>query len=363
MMAGLTIQELASEVDRQNKAKRDFIMPTTSLDMEVMRDESGRLEPRLSWDMDDGSLQSARITDHCHRQIGSRLKIPAKHYDRLRENYPDLLAAEVNTFFAREPENRMVRTLDGNARAFLSDSYKIVDNAQIMASVLPVLADRPDLTLDRHSTVTDRRMYIKAVFPRTQGEIKRGDVVQAGLLISNSEIGQGGIMVEPFVYRLVCSNGMVGQNVLRQYHLGRAQGGDNDAAREIFSSETRRADDMALLLKMRDVVRAAIDQSFFNKTIQKLRDTTEQKIEGDVVKAVEVTSRDFAFNEREQQGVLDYLIRGGDLSRFGVIQAVTAAAHDDKIVTNYDRAIELERAGGQLLDMSGSAWRRIAAAN
>jgi hypothetical protein len=37
--------------------------------------------------------------------------------------------------------------------------------------------------------ITEHRFYLKAVTDRVAGEVKPGDVVQAGLVISNSEIG------------------------------------------------------------------------------------------------------------------------------------------------------------------------------
>ena len=38
----------------------------------------------------------------------------------------------------------MVRTLDGNARAFLSDRYRRLDNYDLLAHVLPMLRELPD---------------------------------------------------------------------------------------------------------------------------------------------------------------------------------------------------------------------------
>ena len=52
-------------------------------------------------------------------------------------------------------------------------------------------------------------MYIKVVNPRLQADVVPGDVVQAGVIISNSETGLGSVTIQPLIYRLVCSNGMV----------------------------------------------------------------------------------------------------------------------------------------------------------
>ena len=57
--------------------------------------------------------------------------------------------------------------------------------------------------------LTESRMYIKVVNTRLQAEVVPGDIVQSGIIISNSEVGLGSVNIQPLVYRLVCSNGMV----------------------------------------------------------------------------------------------------------------------------------------------------------
>src|SRR5438128_6653645 len=91
----------------------------------------------------------------------------------------------------------MVRTLDGNARAFLSDRYRPLDHDEILERVLPALGEF-DLDWSESSLeVTDQRLYMKLVNPRVQSDINPGDTVQAGVLVTNSEIGMGSFSVSP----------------------------------------------------------------------------------------------------------------------------------------------------------------------
>jgi hypothetical protein len=62
--------------------------------------------------------------------------------------------------------------------------------------------------------------------------------------------------------------------------------------------------------------------------------------------------------EGETSSVLRHLIRGGDLSAWGLANAVTRTAED---VADYDRATELEAAGGRVIELSPSDWRVLAA--
>ena len=57
--------------------------------------------------------------------------------------------------------------------------------------------------------------------------------------------------------------------------------------------------------------------------------------------------------------MLDHLIRGGDLSLYGLSNAITRAAQD---VDSYDRSTEMESIGYTVLGMSRSDWQRLNAA-
>ena len=102
----------------------------------------------------------------------------------------------------------MVRTIDGTARAFLSNRYRRIDNLDIAGIVLPVLQEMEGMHFES-CQLTDSRMYIKVVNTRLEAEVVPGDIVQSGIIISNSEVGLGSVSIQPLVYRLVCSNGMV----------------------------------------------------------------------------------------------------------------------------------------------------------
>jgi hypothetical protein len=62
------------------------------------------------------------------------------------------------------------------------------------------------------SEVTEHRLYLKTVFPSLRAEITNtrrvGDFVEAGLLISNSEVGLGAVSLKAFARLLACLNGM-----------------------------------------------------------------------------------------------------------------------------------------------------------
>jgi len=114
----------------------------------------------------------------------------------------------------------MIRTLDHQARAFLSDRYRRLDNYQLASVVLETLSDLGEGIKIISCELTEKRMYIKAINQRLELEVKQGDAVQAGICVSNSEIGLGSLSVEPLVYRLVCTNGLIARDFsTKKYHV------------------------------------------------------------------------------------------------------------------------------------------------
>jgi hypothetical protein len=202
------------------------------------------------------------------------------------------------------------------------------------------------------SEVTDRKLYIHFVVPTITGEVKRGDVVQAGGIISNSEVGLGSVSVAGFLWRLVCLNGMKTGEAFRRNHVGR----EVDEGALEWADDTKRADDATVLLKVRDMVRAVVDETRFRATLGKLQGLTEGKVTGDPAKAVEVLAQTVNATETEKGGILRSLIEGGDLSAWGLVNAVTAQAH---VAKDYDRAVDMETAGGMLIDLPATEWKRV----
>src|SRR5579859_2899910 len=336
MKLGRSLTELATEIQRQAQSKADFIANTRQLQM---------LEDGKSLALE--SQGEFSVTDLALSQIGERASIPIKYLRKMQEEAPRLLATNVNHWFLERPETRMVRTLDGNARAFLSNRYMRVDNYDVAETALPVLLNTAGLRIVS-CEVTENRLYIKAVTDRVQREVKSrrvGDVVEAGVMISNSEVG-------------LWTNGMVREGGKRWNHIGR-HADEKDEVYALLSDETRQADDKPLLLKVRDTIRASLDEGLFTRWVDRLEGAAERKLEGDVTKAVEVFSNRLSLTQDERSSVLRHLIEGGDLSQYGLINAVTRTAEDAK---SYDRATELEMAGATVLDLKPTEWRDLALA-
>jgi hypothetical protein len=257
------------------------------------------------------------ITPHAHGQLAEHLGIPKKYYERMRQERPDLLATNINTWLAAKPERRLVRTLDGRVWAFLSDKYRALDHVDLAEVVLPVL----------------QRL---------------------------EEVGAGALSIEAGVWTKLCTNlAIAASRSMKKYHLGgRLDMGEDLAA--LLSDRTRQLTDAALWAQVRDVVAGAFERARFDALVEEIRGTTARRIAGDPVQVVEVTAKRFDLTDQERGGILNALIEAGDLSQYGLHAAVTRYSQRDEV--EYTRATELERLGGAILDLSPRDWQVLTAA-
>lgn len=357
MKKGRSISELAAELERQATSKKDYIADTRKLTMRETGSSAafGNDANTVYLDGVNGGMTLRPIA---HAQLANVLGIPKPYYDRLLSEQPDLLATNVNRWLEKQPSKRLIRTLDNQVRAILSDSYRPLDNFDLAEAVLPKLIAL-NAKVDS-CEVTDSRLYLKAVTERIQGEVKVGQIMSAGVMISNSEVGQGSLQVAVLDYVLACTNGMIRESAVRKAHLGHGSRGQDaiEDVREFFRDETRQADDRAFFLKVQDATDAMFNQDHFNKRLLQYREASEQKLDASTVpEVVELVGKRFGFNEDERKSVLSHLIEGGDLSKWGLTNAITRAAQD---VESYDRSTELESIGGQVVMLKPSDFKVLA---
>ena len=357
MKSGRSLIDLAMELKRQLATKRDLVLPSSLL--QCRTEPGGNLKLIVESNSHSG-LSGAEygVTNLARRQLADKLKIPFAYFERMREGQPDLLDHNVNTWLQADADRRLVRTLDGEVRAVLSDRYRRLDNFDLADDVIPILL-RLDGARFESVELTETKMYLKVITPRVTFEVAPGDIVQAGVVVSNSEVGCGTLSAQPLIYRLVCQNGLIASDhALRKTHVGRSLASDEDSL-TVFRDDTLAADDRAFFLKVRDVVEAAVSEATFRQVAMKLQSTRDVRLTGDPVKTVEVLANRYSFNDIERAGVLRHLVAGGDLSAYGLVNAVTHYSQD---VDDYDRATEFEALGGKLIELAPAEWKGLAQA-
>jgi hypothetical protein len=162
-----TLQDAVALLRRQQARKVDVIAPARAIRAEgglLVLDET---VPQIGVDGVTMTSGRYRPTDVCDHGIADKLGIPSTYLRKTREAHPAPFDANVNGWLDRDDRAFLVRCLrdedggTGVARAWLSDSYKVIDNLDVLtaavdgirASGYPVSIDACDLT--------DRRMYVR----------------------------------------------------------------------------------------------------------------------------------------------------------------------------------------------------------
>lgn len=348
MNRGRNLNEIKAQIDRERNEGYDIHVPTQFL--------SGHYDPTnnltIHIDSNDVKRNDFKVSQIAHGQLADKLGIPRTYYNRMMGNNPELLLNNINSWFVKQPEVRFMRTMGNNMRAFLSNAYKPIDNFLIGDFIIPFLEQIEGLEV-KSAELTESRLYIQAVSTRLTDEVVVGDEVQAGIIISNSEIGMGRLKVEFFMYFLKCLNGMIGNELVSKTHLGRRYSADANF-NEFTTDKTKRLEDEALMSGLRDLVDAAlINKDYFSAQMSKLRVANGNPITATIARIIDVTRKHYNMTELEAEKVSEKLSLGGNFTQYGLSSAVTNLAGN---LENYDRAIDLEKIGGNIIEMPMGTW-------
>lgn len=353
-MKGQTIEAVRAQLEQDRLTTEDHIIHPKGIEM--------------GW---NGDLRLAKKlivqpTSWAHQQIAGYLDIPKAYYDRMLASDGALLATNVNHWMQKNDdpkERRLLRTVSGRLRGFLSNSFRPRDSYDLLRVVLPILY-REGFEI-HEAELTDKRMYIKATLPTLRGEVKVGDVVSYGIIISTSDVGAGSTRIEEFFMRLSCMNGMVAHSKLRERHVGKKLTGGDEDEFETLSQETLQADNEVFFMKVRDKLESSIKPENFRAQIEKMKEAASVPITNfDAIEVVKRASVFLGINSKAiRENVVASLANGNEgagYTKWGLVNSFTAAAKMDGI--GYDDRVELERAGGRLLAVGVTDWKHIAAA-
>jgi hypothetical protein len=368
-----SLSSLVEELTEQRNRKQDLIVPARDLwSREGRVFVRGAGEPTLTADgVTTGNLEFTS-TDVFDEGASAKLGMPRAYLRTLRENgWTDLVDANVNGLLhgytpknaeeVRQADSRrfMLRTFKGEdggygtARALLSDSYRTIDNWDVlMATLSGMRAAGLDAHVVRAADLTNRRMYVKVVAPEVQAlapELLKNyrspfsgargadnPSVFAGFVLSNSETGSGAFTITPRLEIQVCTNGLtITKDAVRRTHLG-SKAEDDGVVR--YSESTQRKSLELITLQTRDAVKTFLDADYMAQAIRKVEEKAGREVgrPQDVVKTI--VQRE-AFTKADTDGLLEHFIKGGDMTAGGVFGAITSYA---QTVDDADRAYLME---------------------
>ncbi len=357
----MSIDQVLSTIREQAALERDFIAPQSAL----------RFEPFMGTHTLAVQLQGQdlRCNEVFLGQAQELAGIPKKYFDKCMATESDLAAYNLNRWFSRSQDNKLVRTFNSTdperqiptARALLSPSYdRTWGHAPIAAALQTAIADMKDVRFVS-CEITDKKMYIKAVLPWLEGTIekrdaRKNDAFQSGFLLRNSETGHGRVEILPFIDILSCTNGMVFTDIggITKVHRGRKETQTGELQVN-YANDTIQAKRVALVGEIRDTLRTLCTM----ETVAQIKGVIEGVASTELTNplgAVKALASSYELSVDESKAVEDAFLRGGDVTRWGLVQALTAAS---ATVESYDRASELEALGAKIVSLPAESWKTL----
>jgi len=324
----MKLQSLIEELERQKPLKWDKKLRMSEIEM--------GLDENLPYLHIQGK-KTVLITKPCHEQIAEKLEIPLKYYHKMEEEAPELLVENVNAWLRRDGKDVFLRGLGEYARAFLSGRYRVIDHLDVLYCSLNELQGHEDEIEDCYLSETEMNIKIKS--RKLQDFVRhKDDLIFSGIFLRNSETGQRALRVEPRIFRVVCSNGMIIEElVTRAIHIG---SGD-----ETF--------DEVIYLSLRRSIRELFSR--FGEIVQYLRESTEIKVRNPQ-KVINNVVEEYKLSEVQKANILVAFGAEPEYDQYGIANAITLAAQKEE---TWEKSVELERIGGRLITLPPEEFKRL----
>ena len=316
----MKLQSLIEELERQKPLKWDKIINSSQVEMVLFEGQ-----PRFQIN----KRESFSVTKPCHSQIADKLEIPFKYYHKMENEAPELLAENVNTWLKKTDKKFFIRGLGDSIRAFLSERYRVIDHMNVLYCSLNELQAHEAEIEDCY--LSEIEMNIKVKSQKLKDFVRhKDDLIVGGLFFTNSETGHKALRVEPRLFRVKCSNGMIVEEfVTREVHLGN---GD-----ELY--------DEMIYLSLRRSIKELFSR--FGEIIQALRESTEIKIKNPQ-KVINNVVEQYKLSESQKENILMAFGAEPEYDKYGITNAISLAAHKEE---TWEKSVELERIGGKLISL------------
>lgn len=196
----------------------------------IRSDDCGKWDVLVGRDLltlQDGSIRapsdiSADLvpTSWATAQFCQRLGIPTAYFRRCPTELQDFQFNHWIAADGSQSEKWFLRARGSQLRGVLTSRYTPLDNYELMEAVLPIAAERFQVSW---FALTEESLHLRLIDPRLGREVLPDDRLTVGVHVANSEVGLRAVTIDALVYRLVCTNGLIrlvkGKSLLHRRHV------------------------------------------------------------------------------------------------------------------------------------------------
>jgi len=346
------LRGIAEELQRRRDSARDFVVDPAKLGVSV-EESTGRLCVEV------GEHGAFALNNHAFGQLAANIKVPVRYLRRCLQDEPQL-AVDQTARWLRDSSPRMIRTLDGRVRAFLSSSYRPLDNFDLLFCAMDQFDRNGVDILD--ARIGDQHFFLRGI-DRSITEIIRPasgydnfsfrgphrepDGSLPVVSLGNSETGSGSTYAEFATFVNGCGNLQIATRAVSKVHVGRRQTIGEEV---LLTDETKRLRDQLVWAEVRDAISGAFDPIRFKELVRRMDEATKHEL-SEPVKEVEKVASRFGLSESQSSSLLDKFVGNAEPTQFGLASALTELAQDESVAGSYETRQDWERAGGVLMGL------------
>ena len=229
------VMQMLNKIESEGLLMNDFIAPL-GIDGKVRFTANGCVKMKL----DEAEYC---LHPHALNQAAEKLGVPAPYLRTLQgTDWGRQLCSKIlNDHTDHTKRQRLlVRSIGGEVRGILSDSYRRLNTSQIYGNFIKAIGETDSQIIDAFSD--DTRSFIETLNPRLIEipTLKNGILYVAyGLRISSSDFGNGALEIRAFMMQAVCLNGLVTERKMREIHLGGRIPDNMEISNETFQLDTK----------------------------------------------------------------------------------------------------------------------------
>jgi len=306
------------------------------------------------------------MTEHAERQLCQRWPGLGTFAGHLNEQgHRDIKRDTLNELLQRDDRKMMVRTIQPNgerqARAFVSDAYKPIDDNIIVPEVVDVVAQHGANWRALGGQVTDTNSYLKFISREPQLTLNlnnRKRDLFIGFMYRNSEVGRGYTEFKAFFFDSYCENGCTFGNltVADCKFIHRGSRIETDFGR-VFEDRIKDVELASIKSAVVDATRLTCEARHLPKVRETLEASfTRELPAGKEAPFIRQVAKRVGLSDKDAESAL--LHYDGTANQFGVQAAITQAAQH---APTYEARQSLEEAGGKVLELSDRMWKSVAA--
>lgn len=329
LLGKTSFDDIYNEAEEIDSKCSDYVVEKANTDNFLYSIEEGM--NKIAFNTNEGLSRLSSISSFALSQLCNKIGVPYQYMKRcLKTNKPVLAEKNINSWIDSYEKDLFVREYDNHIRGILTPRYSVFDTHEIlevMSDVFPI----DDFNIKGYF-LSPERFHVRFVSPEPL-DIPEEDLFP-GISIDSSDVGRSHLRVNFFIWKQVCTNGLIVPKKFGMLYAKRHMG--------IESSEFR--EELKHSLDSVEPLIAKVTESIKNTASISLEDTFRD--EKSLDKLIESVMKSTGMKENGAKKVIS-LVQNETypMNKWGLINSITEVAQDYTL----EKRIDIERVAGDLL--------------